>query len=298
MTTYLFQLREFYDDIYKNDVKFSDSNVLNFVYQNLKISNVIHNDIRRGLWRFRPLFENSGTEEDVMTTCRALQCVFEKFTFIVWSNMSVEIQKSYYQSVTDMLEIIYGSYVNFNQVCRDLSKFLYFNEDLKLFNEDISIYFNLDYNRAVSVGMQAILHLYSQTQFSQQSFMKMSSSVHKLVSRLAPAIIKSIPKEFSNDMVILNYMQYVTCFCLHFTTDLKLSTILTELYLTLNMDGQIYFIAQIINFCAQNLISEIDDGYEFLNQCVHRTLKSKNEDLAAFLEDLWKNANKKMFVKI
>ncbi|CAL6045911.1 Conserved_hypothetical protein [Hexamita inflata] len=291
MSIYLKEIRQFYDRLYRNNVQFNDNIAQNFINQNQKISNQIHNDMRR-VWRFKPLFENITSSDEVLTNCRALQCIFEKYVFIIWSNMQTEIQENYYQSVTDILEMIFCAYVNFKSVCRDVHQFSYFSEELRLFDGDISVYFkNQNYERSVSVGMQSVSHLFKQTQFSEQSFLKMSASVHKQVSQLSPQLAKSIPKSFSSELLVSNYLQYVTSFCLHFATDLKLSSILAQLYSVLNLDGQIYFISQIIVFCANSFKDQIQDGFELINQCVQKMMVQKTEELYVFIRGM----SQKMF---
>lgn len=112
MAAQLFELREFLEDNFPTIIKISsDTTALKQNYK--QIINTMHFDVIRGLWRFEPLFKDAKLQ-NTMLTCRALQCIFEKFALIVWANTTKNIQENYYQGVTDILEIVFGAYVNFN----------------------------------------------------------------------------------------------------------------------------------------------------------------------------------------
>lgn len=112
MAAQLFELREFLENNFPTIIKISsDTTSLKQEYK--QITSTMHYDVIRGLWRFEPLFKDAKLENTMMT-CRALQCIFEKFALVVWANTTEDIQKNYYQGVTDILEIVFGAYVNFN----------------------------------------------------------------------------------------------------------------------------------------------------------------------------------------
>ena len=114
---------------------------------------------------------------------------------------------------------------------RDISKISVEEDDFEPYDDDIAIYFNQDYEKAVSIGIQVMFFMFKRTQFNQQYFIQICDGVYRQLQAEDKQLIRMIPPSTDKMLVLASFLQYVTSFCLHFTNDLTLSVTLTKLYL-------------------------------------------------------------------
>ncbi|CAL6001286.1 Transmembrane_domain-containing protein [Hexamita inflata] len=249
----LIELRDFLLEQAKDDKSIIEyANMLEFTDSYHNVYRILHQDCKRGLWRYMNLFP-----QDSKFFLRCTQCVFENYFVQVWMNLPKSIHQLYYQGVTDYLELVFGSFYNFNRIMQKQEWFKADEDDYEPFFGDVGCFFFTDLDTLVKCSILVLRKVFAFNQFdltvmqslTQQLFHSIKTNDKDLYTLIEPC---------DKSVIGCFVFQYINSFFLHNTNHVPLSAKFIMMYLQYDNKGLIYIIQYILYICAHNYAPQLN----------------------------------------
>ncbi|CAL6000227.1 Conserved_hypothetical protein [Hexamita inflata] len=251
----------------QQNIKQSNSSV-----SQMQISKLIQVDIKRGLQRFNQIFNQQNE-----LIYKPLQVMFEKYFNAIWNSFPSNVQKLYYQGLTDIFEVVFASQITTKHISL-LIEAIDFDDSVPL---DFKLIFD-DPGRSIHYSNQIANKLYQKTKFKIEYHTQISQMVIDYINQFDP-LLSMILSNVERDVQVAMLLKYTINCCLHVTDLYSVSFLLGEFYLNRSQQEQAFLIQSLLSVAARVVLpqyfdlNESDVIFQF-KKCLNTAQSLKQKD--------------------
>ncbi|CAL6016167.1 Conserved_hypothetical protein [Hexamita inflata] len=251
----------------QQNIKQSNSSV-----SQMQISKLIQVDIKRGLQRFNQIFNQQNE-----LIYKPLQVMFEKFFNTIWNSFPSNVQKLYYQGLTDIFEVVFASQITTKHISL-LIEAIDFDDSIPL---DFKLIFD-DPDRSIHYSQQIANKLYQKTKFKIEYHTQISQMVIDYINQFDP-LLSMILSNVERDIQVAMLLKYTINCCLHVTDLYSVSFLLGEFYLNRSQQEQAFLIQSLLSVAARVVLPQYFDQNESdlifqFKKCLNTAQSLKQKD--------------------